>query len=480
MMNSLFKIAICSLAILTPMQSFAKSDSSFEGCAGSKIMKNNGGSSADIRAELKESEKRINKICKDLSGRMNRIREYSAKCGKGAAPENMRQMDNASVDIQGFSSNIDHACKALKQDMEVSKDYCSYRKFHLEQVEKNIKNSISDAPERAQADLYTKQYQNYNTAQISMSRMSEKANEASDKIYDSLPDRDTDRSDSKKGEEKSETKDPKLDAIVESLKRTHTQLAIKNKNPTYCKKLASENGELEKTADILKQNLWPNGKRAARSIRVMGDQDKFMASKYQQLAAQSQKSAVALGAQDPALKTAAEQKKQQQAFDPDAGKRNRGSYNTLEGGQRLPDGTIQSSGEKITMEQNGSTMLTSQCDTAAGTCLNVKGQTVVMPKSVTGDLTADTAPAPVAPAPVAPVKQVVEKTGSQSAIASALEAQDSAPALEQSQPTSQESQTAPALVEEAKPPAKQPCYTGYFDFGEPDGMGYPDANGYCQ
>lgn len=303
-----FKLALFGIISLSTIAELkAAEETSFDGCAGTQIFK--GGKAVDARNELVKVDKRIKEICeKELPDRLKKIEANDVQCRSGTDANNGRRTDNAGQDLYNFVQNVKEACKAMRDNMEESKRYCTVRKKHLEIIERDLKNSDflspkgdpTTAPQGAQAAVFTKQYEIYNTGKNTFLRMFALAEEASESIYNRLPDKDEDRARlNREGEaETADTKDPKLDALVVKLKEFYLKRAETSKNKAACKKLSSENGDVAKVATILKQNLWPNGKRAARTIKTVGLMDKNKAGEYERMANKSREKALALGGTD--------------------------------------------------------------------------------------------------------------------------------------------------------------------------------------
>jgi hypothetical protein len=289
--------------------------SNFSGCKGQKIGKTDGGVT-DVSNELSNAEKRIKTLCeKEFPPKLQSLQKRSTACASGASPGNMKRSDNLSVELYSLEKNIKDSCKELLDSLKSAAKYCSERAKSQKALNSKIQNMVNGSTdgakgreerEVAQQEAFKKQYEMYDEAKVSSAQLSTSSAQESLKIYRKLPgfeegsekkgavgcfvgsyESASDLRNRKEGYETKDTKDPKLDEIVDSLQRSYKALANGNSNAKACESIASSKGDLEKIAKIKKENLWPNGKMAARSLKSLSSTDCQKSNEYERLSKQA-------------------------------------------------------------------------------------------------------------------------------------------------------------------------------------------------
>jgi hypothetical protein len=298
------------LSLLIP---FSATAGDFEGCKGTEIKKVKG-RAVDITKELESAQSRIKKLCEEgIPRQLKSISSLSSSCVRGK-PIAGRFQDNLNVDLQGLTSSAKKACAALRDNLAHAKTNCATRSIKLSQLQLKIKElevtsgAGGRISEGAQAESFRRLQSVYEDSARTFTEIAAISKEHSEKVYDKLPDRDEKRGEA--GEKESaDTKDPKLDQLVASMQRSFEVNSKDNPNALDCRKLAAKNGELKKFADTLKKNLWPNGKRIARSLVSQSNSDTQKAAEYTKLAVESKLRVASLAGEDlpraEAIKTGA-------------------------------------------------------------------------------------------------------------------------------------------------------------------------------
>lgn len=280
----------------------------YQGCKGTEVMKSKGKSN-DISKELESSHQRVQKICKELDGKVKKVNTQAMQCINGSG-----EGEKAQDLLSQLTDNVKNACDKMKANLKTAQNYCADRNAALKELEAKIKgaSTLSTGPGQqaveAQSAAFTKQKGIYTDSKATFTGLAAKSEAAANEIYDTLPDRDeAKRNQRGVAAENEDTKDPKLDALVTNLQSRFQRMAQdkNNKNAKACQKIASKNGDLGDISETLKNNLWPNGKKSARAISSMSTSDKIRALDYDGLAAQAGSKATNLGAApdaaDPAL-----------------------------------------------------------------------------------------------------------------------------------------------------------------------------------
>lgn len=285
--------------------------SDFSGCKGQSIGKNDG-STVDASTELAAAEKRIQKLCeKEFPPHIKKLQESNTACAQGAAGTNQYVAVNLSRYVQSLDENLRDACKKMQEAFKESAKYCADRKNASQQLEKKVESDLGKASEPtpkgreemeiSQQAAFKKKYEITNKGKLLKDKLARDAARVTVNFYRKLPEFDEKRanyglggacvvayqeSDSsmrgrREGTESKDTKDPALDEIVKNLQEKFTALEKDNKNAAACKQLSSKSGALEKISSMKKQNLWPNGKRAARSLKTLAYSDCQMAKQFE-------------------------------------------------------------------------------------------------------------------------------------------------------------------------------------------------------
>jgi hypothetical protein len=302
------------LSVFSVPSAFAKG-SDFSGCKGQKIGKTDG-SVTDISNELSNAEKRIKALCeKEFPPKLQSLQKKSTACANGASPGNMKRSDNLSVELYSLEKNLKDSCKEMIESLASASKYCSERGKAQKALNGKIQSMVNGSTdgakgreerEVAQQEAFKKQYEMYDEAKVSSAKLSASASQESLKIYKKLPGFDeksaqkgvgvcsvgsyesaSDMKSRRQGHESKDTKDPKFDQIVDSLQRSYKTLANGNSDAKSCESIASGKGDLEKIATLKKENLWPNGKKAARGLRTLASSDCQKYAEFESLSKQA-------------------------------------------------------------------------------------------------------------------------------------------------------------------------------------------------
>jgi hypothetical protein len=286
------------LFLLFPISAYSASGPSFDGCKGLTVTRSRDFSQVDVSADLKKAEKRISDLCgKVIPKKLKAIDANAQSCVAGSTTEigpGLAGEMKAKVQAQmsGFDQRVKEACDSMKKTMEESKRACGVRQSTLSQLNKGI--ATIQQTEGGQADSLKNVVALYGGAVSAYGQTAKAAGEAKEKIYAQLPDKDEGRArQMRTGQESASTPDFKTDKLVSEWKSTLTLLAKDNKKKQACVKLAANGGQLDEMAGILKNNLWPNGKIAARAMSRIESADKEKSAEFAAQKAESEKRAAA-------------------------------------------------------------------------------------------------------------------------------------------------------------------------------------------
>lgn len=273
------------LFLLMPVSAYSAPDASFDGCKGLTVTRSRDFSQVDVSADLKKAEKRIGELCGKVIPKKQKAIDASAKsCLAGAAFDTGSGIagqvtSQTQSQMYAFDRRVKEACESMKKTMEDSKRACGVRQSTLSSLNKGISTI-----EKAESDQ-TASLKNvaalYGGAVSAYGETAKAAGEAKEKIYAKLPDRDENRAQQMRtGQESASTADPKTDRLIADWKATISSMAKGNKKKSACLKLAANGGQLDEMAGILKNNLWPNGKVAARAMSRIESADKEKAAEF--------------------------------------------------------------------------------------------------------------------------------------------------------------------------------------------------------
>lgn len=304
-----------SVALFLFTLSGAAIASDFSGCKGSKIGKTDG-SVVDISKELSSAEKRMNEICsKNFPPLLKKINESSKQCANGLPNPNFRaadQMSMLSAELYEIDKNLTKSCEDMKKSMELAAKLCSERKSTQQAVHAHAKAQVDAASAAAsQEEALKKNLEIYSKARESYEKIYSDSVTTTVQMYQKLPGHnknfnehwgvaqpivgcrplnleDPDAMKARRsGVETKDTKDPAFDKMVSDIQKRYEGYAKENKNQAACKDLSSSGGSLAKLSKVKKENFWPNGKRAARSMATLSFSDCQTMNEYKKMEAEA-------------------------------------------------------------------------------------------------------------------------------------------------------------------------------------------------
>jgi hypothetical protein len=277
----------------------------FEGCKDLEVTKTNTFKVVNVSGELQRSQKRIQDICgKILPKKLEVVAKNADSCATGATGEvgpglGNQMKQQVQTQVSALKQRVETACKSMNSTMAESERFCALRASSLGQLKKGI-----DAQANASGNQTASQ-QNaanlYGSAVSSYQQTSASAGDAKNKIYDQLPNRDENRGQQQRqGNESASTDDPKTDKVIQNTKSVIGAIARSNKNQAACQKLSANGGQLDEIGSILKNNLWPNGKVAARAMARIEAEDGKKSLQYAKMKAEadSRAQAAAIASQE--------------------------------------------------------------------------------------------------------------------------------------------------------------------------------------
>ncbi len=306
--------------ILLTLFCFSAQASDFSGCKGNKIGKTDG-KSVDIASQLSQAEKRIKTLCeKDIPKSLKTLEQKTTACVQGAVGNkgaNQYTAANLARNVDELKLNLEKSCEDLKKGLKDAATYCSNRKAKTaamqKQIQDNVNNPVEEGKgreerEAGQQAALKKIYDIYSKAEQDMKGLSRESARTSVAVYRKLPDFDEKKADygfvdgtcaaaytesagsmreRREGRESADTKDPKLDVLISDLQKKFRDMEKDNKNAAACKSISGANGLLIKISKVKRENLWPNGKNAARALKVLAGDDCNKANNYKKMAAEA-------------------------------------------------------------------------------------------------------------------------------------------------------------------------------------------------
>lgn len=304
--------------VLSTLFCFSAQASDFSGCKGNKIGKSDG-KSVDIASQLSQAEKRIRSLCeKEIPKNLKAVEQKTTACVQGAVGNNGANQyvaANLARNIDELKVNLEKSCEDLKKGLKEAATYCSNRKAKTaamqKQIQDNVNNPVEEGKgkeerEAGQQAALKKIYDMYSKAEQDMKGLSRESARTSVAVYRKLPDFDEKKADygfvdgtcaaaytesagsmreRREGRESADTKDPKLDVLISDLQKKFRDMEKDNKNAAACKSISGPNGLLIKISKVKRENLWPNGKNAARALKVLANDDCNKANNYKKMAA---------------------------------------------------------------------------------------------------------------------------------------------------------------------------------------------------
>lgn len=252
----------------------------YEGCKDNYVQKANF-RNADVSKELLESQRRVERICgKELPGRLKNAQSLANRCAAGnpGTDAGAKALDKMQGEVQELTDNVKNACQVMQENLKTAQGYCNSRAAHVQSLRQRVQPELPTEP-TAQHKALQRQAMTYHAARNTYIDLSREAEASAKKIYQTLPDKDE-----KRGEKESaDTKDPKLDALVARLRTRFQGMQQQMRQPqakAACGKLAAARGDLTAVASVLKNNLWPNGKKSARALSALASLDNMKSEEY--------------------------------------------------------------------------------------------------------------------------------------------------------------------------------------------------------